>query len=249
MPIPLQEGLVYGPLPSRRLGRSLGVNLLPGNRKVCSFNCPYCQYGWSPDPATLRRLDWPSPSAVADAVADALAGDAGIQHITLAGNGEPTLHPGFAEVIEHLRVVRGRLAPGARIAVLSNSSTLGDRAVVSGLRRADDRYMKLDGGDDITLRRLNGVRLDARSIIEGLRRLDEVVIQSMFVKSDARIDNTTPAALDAWFEAILRIRPSAVHVYSLDRSPASRRLVAVPRQELEQIAARVTHAGIPARMF
>jgi wyosine [tRNA(Phe)-imidazoG37] synthetase (radical SAM superfamily) len=247
--IPLQTGLVYGPLASRRLGRSLGVNLLPENRKICNFNCPYCQYGWTPAGTLAGPLDWPAPIAVARAVEAALGGDPAIDSITLAGNGEPTLHPGFGEVVERLRAVRDRLAPAARIAVLSNSSTVGRPGVIAALRRLDGRYMKLDAGDEATMRRVNGTRLDAEGIVSGLSRLDDVVLQAMFVRGPSGVDNTTPAALQPWLDAVIRIRPSAVHVYSLDRPAASIRLERVPRATLEQITERVGRAGIKAEVF
>lgn len=249
MTIPLQPGIVYGPVSSRRLGCSLGVNLLPGNRKACNFNCAYCQYGWTPVGAIATQRTWPAPVAVALAVEGALRRNRAIDCITLAGNGEPTLHPGFGETVERLRLVRDRLAPGVRIAVLSNSSTLGRAAVVSALRRVDDRYMKLDAGDDGTLRRLNGARLRVDAIVEGLQRLDRIVVQAMFVQSRGRLDNTTPEAVNAWLHAIRRVGPSAVHLYTLDRTPASRRIEPVARPVLDAIASLVSGAGIPARVF
>lgn len=246
MPIPLQTGIVYGPMRSRRLGRSLGVNLLPENRKTCNFNCPYCQYGWTRrGPASA----WPSPRGVAEQVENALARGCRLDVITLAGNGEPTLHPAFGEVVERLRLVRDRLAPGVRLAVLSNASTLGSPAVVAALRRLDQRCMKLDAGDDGTVARMNGVRIPVETIVEGLQRLDDVVLQSMFVRGGPLVDNTSPHALDAWTRAVLRIRPSAVHVYSLDRPAASRRLLPVPRADLERIAARLADDGIQATVY
>jgi wyosine [tRNA(Phe)-imidazoG37] synthetase (radical SAM superfamily) len=233
MTIPLQTGIVYGPVSSRRLGRSLGVNLLPENRKTCTFNCPYCQYGWTTHEGAGDRLAWPDPVVVARGVETALRGDPAIDCVTLAGNG----------------LVRNRLAPGVRIAVLSNSSTLDQPRVVAALHRVDDRYMKLDAGDDETLRRVNGVRLRMDTIIQGLQRLDRIVLQSMFVRSSGRLDNTTTAAIQSWLDAVVRIRPSAVHIYTLHRGPASRRLRAVPRSDLDSIAGAATRVGIPAFVY
>jgi wyosine [tRNA(Phe)-imidazoG37] synthetase (radical SAM superfamily) len=247
--IPLQTGIVYGPVSSRRLGRSLGVNLLPENRKTCTFNCPYCQYGWTTHQGAGDRLAWPDPVVVARGVETALRADPAIGCITLAGNGEPTLHPDFGEIVERLRLVRHRLAPGVRIAVLSNSSTLDQPRVLAALHRVDDRYMKLDAGDDETLRRVNGVRLRVDTIIQGLQRLDGIVLQSMFVRSSGKLDNTTTAAIRSWLDAVVRIRPLAVHIYSLHRGPASRRLRAVPRSDLDAIAGAATRVGIPAFVY
>jgi wyosine [tRNA(Phe)-imidazoG37] synthetase (radical SAM superfamily) len=251
--IPLQAGIVYGPVKSRRLGASLGINILPDARKICNFNCPYCQYGWTPsDPPGLAIPDesWPHPAAIAAAVDAALEGGAVVDRITLAGNGEPTMHPHFPDVVERLRTVRDRRARHARLAVLSNASTIADPAIAAALRRVDERYMKLDAGDPATLRALNGTGVPIGEIVEGLARLNDVVLQAMFTRdASGKIDNTTEEAVSAWLAAVRRIRPNAVHIYSIDREPAWMALQKVPTAELHQIAARVKQAGIPAIVF
>ena len=253
MTIPLQAGIVYGPVKSRRLGASLGVNILPDARKVCNFNCPYCQYGWTPaDPQGLALPDesWPHADIIAAAVDAALEGGAVVDRITLAGNGEPTLHPHFPDIVERLRTVRDRRARQARLAVLSNSSTIADPTIAAALLRIDERYMKLDAGDAATLRALNGTGVPIEEIIEGLARLDRVVLQAMFTRDAGRkIDNTTPGALEGWIAAVRRVRPAAVHVYTIDRSPAWKPLQPVPRTELEGIAERVRALDISALVF
>ena len=253
MTIPLQDGIVYGPVRSRRLGASLGVNILPDARKVCNFNCPYCQYGWTPLDAqgsALTEASWPPAGEVARAVEDALAQGGVVDRITLAGNGEPTLHPDFATIVERLREVRDRRAPSARLAILSNASTVSDPAIAAALVRHDERYMKLDAGDDATLLALNGSRVPIGRIVEGLARLKGVTLQSMFTRDTrGKIDNTTAAALHHWLAAVQRVGPSAVHVYTIDRSPAWKHLDAVPRAELEQIADRVRALSIDAMVF
>lgn len=246
MTIPLQDAIVYGPIQSRRLGRSLGINILPEGRKVCNFNCAYCQYGWTPRPAAGA---WPGADVIAAAVSTALAASPGIDRLTLAGNGEPTLHPAFDDVVARLLETRARFAPAARLAVLSNASTLSDPRVAGALAAVDDRYMKLDAGDMTTFRRMNGSRLDIARIVEGLARLSDVVLQSMFTGDGGRIDNLKPDALERWVDAVVRIAPREVHVYSLDRPPAHGRLTQVPRATLDQIAARVRAAGFPASVF
>jgi wyosine [tRNA(Phe)-imidazoG37] synthetase (radical SAM superfamily) len=253
MTIPLQPGLVYGPVKSRRLGMSLGVNLLPECRKVCTFNCAYCQYGWTPpDPLGTSVLDenWASPDAVADAVDEALARAGGIDRITLAGNGEPTLHPDFRDVVERLRLVRNRRARYARLAVLSNASTLSDRSVVAALLRLDERYMKLDAGDDATLRKMNGSGVGIDAIVAGLKRVPDITLQALFTRdAEGKIDNTTDEAVDHWLKAVAAIRPSAVHIYTIDREPAWEALQRVPESMLQKIAGKVSAAGIRAVVF
>jgi wyosine [tRNA(Phe)-imidazoG37] synthetase (radical SAM superfamily) len=255
--MPLQEGIVYGPVRSRRLGQSLGINILPRNVKLCTFNCSYCQYGWTRTGAQNPRGIgdvWPSPPSIAKAVGlrlrRALANGEVVQRLTLAGNGEPTLHPEFAEVVTRLRSLRDDVRKGLPIAILSNSSTLDRPGVVSALERLDERYMKLDAGDTAILRRVNAATLSVEQVIEGLRRLKKVVIQSMFVRDRlGRIDNAGDVAVASWIGALTRIQPLRVHVDSIDRAPAWPYLQAVPAQRLEEIARRARLAGIETDVF
>lgn len=243
----LQTGIVYGPLHSRRLGRSLGVNLAPGGCKACNFNCSYCQYGWTRFPNTR---DWPRPADVIDAVDRALAGAPDVDHITVAGNGEPTLHPGFGPIAEGLFHVRARRAPKAKLALLSNGSTLNRLDVVYSLSKFDVRSMKLDAGDATTFRLMNASGLSLGRLIADLRSIGNLTLQSMFVQdAEGVIDNTTPRAVDAWLEAIERVRPQSVDVYTIARSTARASLRRVPIDTLEAIARRVTAIGVPARVY
>lgn len=243
----LQTGIVYGPLRSRRFGRSLGVNLAPAGCKACNFNCSYCQYGWTrfADPH-----DWPRPVDVIEAVDRTLAAAPDVDSITVAGNGEPTLHPGFAPIAEGLFHVRARRAPGATLVLLSNGSTLSRREVFYNLSRFDVRSMKLDAGDATTFRLMNAPGVPLGRVLADLASVGHLTLQSMFVQDvEGVIDNTTRFALDAWVDAVDRVRPRSVDVYTIARSPARRSLRRVPRPTLETIAARVTALGIPARVF
>ena len=253
----LQEGIVYGPVRSRRLGQSLGINILPRNVKLCTFNCSYCQYGWTRSGARNPRGIgdvWPSPASVAKAVGlrlrRALANGEAVHRLTLAGNGEPTLHPEFADVVARLRALRDELTPGLPIAILSNSTTLDRPAVVTALGRLDERYMKLDAGDTALLRRVNSATISVEQIVEGLKRLREVVIQAMFVRDRlGRIDNAGDVAVASWISALVRVAPHRVQVYSIDRPPAWPYLQAVPAARLDEIARRVRGAGIDAEVY
>ncbi len=253
--LPLQDDLVYGPVRSRRLGASLGVNICPAHRKICNFNCAYCQYGWTrEDETAVRPEQWPDPAAIAGGVGHRLCElrEAGtpVERITLAGNGEPTLHPRFSGVVELLRIVRDRDYPEARLAVLSNGGTLDRPSVLAALRRIDNVYLKLDTVDAETFRRLNGAKGGLPRLLEALRAVPHLTIQTLFTRDAARkIDNTTPDAIERWIAALKEIRPDAIHVYSLDRAPAWSALQAVPRAELDAIAARARAAGLSARVF
>ncbi len=251
MPIALKNGLVYGPLRSRRLGQSLGVNVLPRGTKTCNYNCCYCQYGWTPL-QTRGRLPaaWPEPEAVVAAVKMAFWTVGDIDRVTLAGNGEPTLYPRLRELARWLAELRDARAPHVRLAILSNGSTAGEPAVNDALRHFDDRYMKLDAGDALTLSAINAAPISIQQLVDGLRSIERVTLQAMFVRdADRHVDNTSPEHIDAWLDAVVRIRPLAVHVYSIDRPPAWRKLEVVPRAELDAIAKKVEEKGIPAVVF
>jgi len=255
--MPLHEGIVYGPVRSRRLGRSLGINLTPAHLKLCSFNCSYCQYGWSEHSRRAAEPafeHWPSPATVAKAVASALRslapqGDR-IERLTLAGHGEPTLHPKFKEVVAALCKVRDELAPDVPLTVLSNASTLDRADVREALAELDERYMKLDAGDTATLRSVNGSLLSIEQLVAGLKKVPDIVIQSMFVKDrTGRIDNTGDLTVINWVGALDRIRPKAVQVYTIDRTPAFPYLQAVPAARLREIVQRVRLAGFACDVY
>jgi wyosine [tRNA(Phe)-imidazoG37] synthetase (radical SAM superfamily) len=238
------------------LGWSLGINLLPAGRKVCSFNCVYCQYGWTESQRRSERTpyEWPTVDAVERAVRarlETLASEGRpLDHLTLAGHGEPTLHPAFDEVVERLRRLRDAVVPGARLSILSNSTTAHDPDVRRALLRLDERFMKLDGGDAETLRRINSASVPIDRLTSALAALSPVTVQSLFVRdAQGRLDNTTPAAVEAWLRALEAVRPFEVHLYSLARRPALSRLRAVPAEDLHALAQRVRALGTPAVVF
>lgn len=253
----LHESIIYGPIKSRRLGRSLGVNLTPAHVKLCSFNCSYCQYGWSEMARTSTQTalaNWPSVAVVVKAVAGALRACAAqadpIDRITLAGHGEPTMHPDFKQVVAALRKVRNELAPNVPLAVLSNSSTLDRQDVRQALAELDERYMKLDAGDAATLRKINGTPVPFDQILEGLGKMKDIAIQGMFVKDrSGRLDNTSDLAVINWVVALQRIKPRVVQVYTLDRAPAFPYLQPVPVARLREIVQRVRLAGLACDVF
>ena len=255
MTMPLQEGIVYGPVRSRRLGRSLGVNVLPRAAKICNMNCAYCQYGWTGQRRSRSSPGgWPSPARIESVVSARLARAAAageiIDRLTVAGHGEPTLHPAFEEIAERLCRVRDTLAPGIPLAILSNSTTAGRPGVRRGLASFDERHMKLDAGDPITYVRINGPGTSILDILDALRDLPRVIVQAMFV-TDARgrIDNSTDGAVNDWLAAVEIVQPVRVHLYTLDRSPALADLRPVSAGRLREIAERVRSAGIPADVF
>jgi wyosine [tRNA(Phe)-imidazoG37] synthetase (radical SAM superfamily) len=256
MALPPLERIVYGPVRSRRLGASLGINLLPAGLKVCNMDCAYCQYGRTHE-IGRRRLHgarWPTVEDVVTAVGarleDAAASDEFIDRLTIAGHGEPTLHPEFEAIVGGLRELRDRVSPGLPIAVLSNSTTILWPDVRRALMSVNERYMKLDAGDPVTAARLNGGVTSIRDVIDGLRVLFPVTVQSMFVHDrNHGTDNSTEAAIEHWLWALETARAEEVHVCTLDRRPALDSLEPVPARRLKEIAGHVRAIGIAAEYF
>jgi wyosine [tRNA(Phe)-imidazoG37] synthetase (radical SAM superfamily) len=253
----LHWNVVYGPVNSRRFGASLGVNLLPPDRKVCNFNCTYCQYGWSRLEADGRlppSAAWPKAGVVVRGVERALAERARtgepLARLTIAGHGEPTLHPDFPAIVRGVRAARDRHAPDLMIAVLSNASTLDRAPIRKALAEVDERHMKLDAGDTDLLQRINGSPLPVEQIVAGLQKIPDVHLQAMFIGDrSGRLDNTGQTAVSRWLDVVRTVKPREVHVYTIDRQPAFPFLRAVPIDRLETIAGRVREAGIPVRVI
>ena len=251
MNIALQSQVIYGPMSSRRFGKSLGINLLPTDQKICSFDCVYCQYG-------PTQMKWPHhfPSLeeikaeMGDYFTSAYHRDAPIRWIMIAGNGEPTLHPEFGKAVDILIDSRNAYCKDVPIGILSNSSTCSRPEIQDALLRLDARFMKLDAGkpgdlDEINRPLQKKIWLNA---VSGLYQLRHVVLQSMFVAG--RFDNTTPEMIDDWVEAVRYVRPQSVQIYTIDRPTAEEEVSKVPREKLEHIARILTQrTGIPSAVF
>jgi wyosine [tRNA(Phe)-imidazoG37] synthetase (radical SAM superfamily) len=253
----LSGGIIYGPVRSRRMGLSLGLNILPVGIKLCSFNCVYCQCGWSTervDEEALARHRFPSAHEVAEALHASLQElkSAGTRpdSITFSGNGEPTLHPDFRGVAAAVLEVRDHAMPGARVDILSNAAHLGRPGVIEGLNLLDERHMKLDVGSDEGIRGVNLplVRVKVEDLVRDLARLKDFHLQAMFARG--RWDNSGPEAVAAWVEVVRRLKPKKVHLYSVDRVPADAGVEGVDRARLEEIARQVAdRAGVPAKVY
>ena len=250
MLLELKKGCVYGPVSSRRLGRSLGINVLPAARKVCTFDCQYCQYGWTRPDCLATADGFPIVATVLAEMEAALARlPDPPAFLTFSGNGEPTLHPEFPGLVDGVIALRDRVVPSARTAILSNSTRVGDPAIRAALRRLDARIMKLDAGSQAVLDAFNQPLepLGIDELVEGLRDLGDVTIQALFAGGPA--GNHVPEHVAAWLARVERIRPVAVQVYTLDRDVPSRHLAPVPRPDLEAIAAALEARGIAATAF
>ncbi|MEZ4996660.1 MAG: radical SAM protein [Bacteroidales bacterium] len=250
----LFDSIVFGPVSSRRLGVSLGINLLPVSRKVCSYNCIYCECGWTPGkPGTDEKL--PSRKAVFEALKNKLSemreqGKAP-DVITYAGNGEPTLHPEFAGIIDDSIALRNMFFPEARISVLSNGSMLRRKTVRDALKKADMNILKLDSAIPGTAEQLNQphVKADIGNLEKYAADFEgKFIIQTLFVRGECngrKVDNTTPEEISAWLDALARLRPQQVMIYTIHRdTPLGNNLSKVPVGELNELACRVNELGI-----
>ena len=249
----LYNNIIFGPVRSRRLGLSLGVNLLPIESKLCSFDCIYCECGWNEDHPGKRRFNAREDvSAMLDAtlarmVADGTPPDV----ITFAGNGEPTMHPDFEKIIDDTIALRDKHCPAAKVSVLSNATQIHREDVRRALLRVDNNILKLDSAFDQTVQLVNkpqGSYSVARTV-ELLKAFNgELIVQTMFLRGEylgKRVDNTTTEEVEAWLKLIEEIKPKQVMVYSLDRDTPCQTLEKVEKDELRVIADRVEALGIP----
>lgn len=247
MTIALQDKIIYGPVPSRRFGESLGVNLLPRDHKACNFNCVYCQYP-APKPTRVEAL--PSLGEIESAFKTfaRAAKPESIDQITIAGNGEPTLYPDFSDAVELLIEMRDLHFPGVPIGILSNSSTCHDPDIRTALERLDTRFMKLDAGNEKLFKRVNlPLAASFEDMIEGLCLLKDVVLQSLFFSGKFR--NTDELEVENWIRTVCRIHPLEVQVYTLARPPRVEGLRPASKTELRGIANRLAGIGIRASVI
>lgn len=253
----LFDKIVFGPVRSRRLGVSLGINLLPTDSKVCSFDCIYCECGLNPK-TREKKAELPSREKVYSSLESKLQGmmDEGTPPdvITFAGNGEPTLHPDFDGIIDDTILLRDKYCTKARIAVLSNASRIQNQKVFNALLKVEDNIQKLDSGLEKTIILLDkpNYNFNIEDTVETLCRFDgKVIIQTMFVKGEYngnRIDNTTKRDIEAWLKLLERIKPQSVMIYTIERDTPFDTLHKVPIEELTGIAKLVEAIGIKTQV-
>ena len=232
--------IVFGPIKSRRLGTSLGVNILPSKGKLCNFDCVYCECGWNKDGVDDRTL--PSYVEVAEALEHRLGVLAQqsiqVDSITFSGNGEPTMNPDFAQIIDKTIELRDRFFPQAKVSVLSNATLVGHESVFEALRKVDNPIMKLDASSDELIGMINKptghYRMD--KVIEGLKKFNgDFILQTMFLRSDD-FDTLNTDALTAWMNIVREIRPREIMVYTIDRETPDKSL---GRYSMEEMTAMV----------
>ncbi len=253
----LFDKIIFGPVKSRRLGVSLGINLLPTNVKVCSFDCIYCECGFTPREYE-EKVTFPSRADVKMRLEvklhEMVATNELPDVITFAGNGEPTLHPEFPGIIDDTIELRDEITPNARIAVLSNATMIHRKPVFDALLKIKDNIQKLDSAFEKTVKLLDCPKgnFNLANTIEQLIAFNgKVIIQTMFVRGSYKgqiIDNTTEEEILAWLKLIEKIKPLQVMIYTIARDTPIETLEKVPLDKLNSIADRVRNLGIDVQV-
>ena len=243
---------VFGPVKSRRLGISLGINLLPNDSKVCNFNCIYCECGWSSTTSRTKPI-LQTRTDVNEKLIEKLVSmnenKSNLDVITFAGNGEPTIHPEFADIINDTISARDKYFPKAKIAVLSNATQLHRQKVFNALKKIDDNILKLDSAFENTIMLLNGPHcyFDKNELINNLKKFKgDFILQTMFVKGTYKkhpFDNTNEKEIEAWLSIIKKVKPKKVMIYTISRDTPSKDLEKISLNELNAIAKRVEDVG------
>lgn len=248
----LFNSIIYGPIHSRRLGTSLGVELMPLEHKLCTFDCVYCECGWN-QPVSHPQL--PTRAEVKAALEEKLKNVGPLDVITFSGNGEPTLHPDFLGIIRDTCALRDQYCPNAKVSVLSNSTQLGRQEVVEALRLCDNRILKLDAATDTMMRCIDqpvNKHLTVATILEWLQAFDsDFILQTCFLRGEHNgltIDNTTPDELSAWYKAVDLLQPKQIMIYVIDRKTPEEHLEKISREEMERIAAPLIAKGFDVQI-
>ena len=247
----LFDSIAYGPIHSRRLGTSLGMEIMPLTNKLCTFDCVYCECGWN---QPVHKPVLPTRAEIREALEAKLQvlqqENVSLDVITFSGNGEPTLHPEFLGIIQDTCALRDRYCPSAKVSVLSNSTQLGRAEVVEALRLCDNRILKLDAATDTMMRRIDqpvNEQLTVATLMQWLKQFNgDFTLQTCFLRGTHNgqiLDNTAPEELSAWYKAVEELRPKQVMIYVIDRKTPEEHLEKIPRDEMGRIAAPLIAKG------
>ena len=253
----LFDEIIFGPVSSRRLGISLGVNLLPTNYKFCTFDCIYCECGWTKK--AEKKIILPTQKEIEERLESVLKervkNNLPIDSITFAGNGEPTLHPDFAEIIDDTIRLRNLYFPKAIITVLSNASLIHNTQIIQALLKVDKNILKLDAGTEATFQAINQPvgNLKLTEVVDYLKKFEgRLIIQTLFVQGYNQhqgIDNTTDEEVSAWLKLVQEIQPQSVILYPIERETPENSIYKVNIQTLEAIAKKVQETGFKTEVF
>jgi wyosine [tRNA(Phe)-imidazoG37] synthetase (radical SAM superfamily) len=252
----LFDRIVFGPIKSRRLGSSLGINLLPNESKLCNFNCIYCECGWNSKEAKKSFHPRDEVKQHLKEKLDELKKFHNLPDvITFAGNGEPTMHPEFAGIIDDTIELRNAVSPKTKIAVLSNATLISRPNVFEALKKVDQNILKLDSAFEATVNLINNPQgsYSTKKLVDKLKEFEgRLIIQTMFLKGTYNglvVDNTTEVEVSAWLELLLQIKPNELMIYTIARDTPAKDLEKVEVDELNAIAARAKQLlGIPVQV-
>ena len=248
----MREEVVFGPIRSRRLGSSLGINLLPTEGKICNFDCIYCECGWNKDGRNDHRI--PTAAEVRSALEDKLSAchleGTPIDSITFSGDGEPTLNPEFATIIDDTLSLRDAYYPEAKVSVLSNATRVGVDSVFEALRKVDNPILKIDAPTNGLVAKINqpAPGYDVDTVVKNLTRFEgDFVLQTMFLKSPD-FDSSSPEVLDGWMAIVRKLRPREVMVYTIDRETPMKGLVKFTEAQMRSMVQPLIDEGFTVQI-
>ncbi|MDD2488534.1 MAG: radical SAM protein [Bacteroidales bacterium] len=255
----LFEDIIFGPIKSRRLGNSLGVNLLPTHKKLCNFNCVYCECGWNEDTKNIKdsiHSKEDIKKALEIKLIEIKEKNIPLDSITFSGNGEPTIHPDFSEIIDFVVDLRNQYAKAAKISVLTNATTLNKEDVFSALHKIDNPILKLDSGTEemfYAISKANPNQISFETVKEKLIEFGkDAIVQTLLIRGEnegKKLDNTTEEEFEKWLEIVIKINPRQVMLYAIDRLTPESKLEKLTKQELEFFANKIREIGIETKTY
>lgn len=250
--INIKSGIIYGPVHSRRLGISLGINLLGNEEKKCTFNCKYCECGWTESDVLdkNKKINYPKVNEVIESLVEELERiNIDTDYFTFSGNGEPTLHPEFPRIIEEVIRIRNKKSLKTKIALLSNSTTINRPEIIRAMDRLDEKIMKLDAGNVETYESFNSpiCRISLDEVVEGLKKIKNLTVKAFFAKGSN--GNYSKENIDDWCERIKDINPELVQIYTLDRECSSEKIFPLNSVELSEIESLLKRGNINVNIY
>ena len=242
-----RQEIVFGPIHSRRLGSSLGINLLPAKGKLCNFDCIYCECGWNKDGKDDRSLPLPDDlsTALEKKLSECLRDGVEIDSITFAGDGEPTLNPHFPEMVDIALALRDKYYPAASVSVLSNATRVGKKEIFDALTKVDRPIMKIDAPSSELVKRINRPvgKYSLEDVVESLKAFGgRFVLQTMFLKSED-FDSSSPEVLEGWKKIVRELKPMEIMVYTVDRQTPQEGLVKFSAARMEECVKDLIEEG------
>ncbi len=243
----IREEVVFGPIHSRRLGSSLGINLLPEKGKICTFDCIYCECGWNKDGRDDTQL--PSAERVRNALEAKLkqcqADGVPIDSITFSGDGEPTINPEFPQIIDDTIALRNQYYPDSKITVLSNATMVHKPEVFNALRKVDNPIMKIDAPTNELVAKINqpAPGYDVQRVVEALKQFGgNFVLQTCMLRGNG-FDSSRPEVVDGLMDIVRLLKPCEWMVYTIDRATPMEGLEKFSPQEMKALVQPVIDEG------